>query len=61
MIKPAYTNLAADKDENAKFKLFSMLSQMQKLKIQEYQKGFSSEKNLWLHDVAYLVYKTLKD
>ena len=24
------------------------------------KKGFSSEKDLWLHDVAYLVYKTLK-
>jgi len=47
MVKPAFTL----KDENAKFKLFSLVLSLQKIKVADNKKGFSSEEHLWLHDV----------
>jgi hypothetical protein len=56
LVKPAF----AQKDDQAQFKLFSLVLTLQKLKIGDMKKGFSAEGTLWLQDVNVQVYKVLK-
>ena len=55
LIKPAFTS----KDYQAKFKLFSIVLSLQKLKFGS-KKGFSDENQLWLGEVNHMIYKVLK-
>lgn len=55
LVKPAF----ADKDDQAKFKLFSTVLTLQKLKLGS-KKGFSDDGQLWLGEINQMVYKVLK-
>jgi hypothetical protein len=57
LVKPAYYN----KDEQATFKLFSMILSLQKLKLAgATKKGFSQHGDLWLFEINKVVSKLLK-
>lgn len=57
LVKPAYYN----KDEQATFKLFSMVLSLQKLKLAgATKKGFSKHGDLWLFEINKVVSKLLK-
>ena len=55
LVKPAF----ADKDDQAKFKLFSTVLSLQKLKLGS-KKGFTEDGQLWLGEINQMVYKVLK-
>jgi len=58
-VKPAFAPSDPSRNE-AKFKLYSMVLTLQKIKVQGQRKGFASEKHLWLYEVNHLAYKVLK-